>query len=164
MLPDSGRHHSCWIRWRECPRQPRNAAHDLLCLPSVPFFTEPASIPQQSCTSMWFSRPIFLASLWSFDPSSVHLILHLIPKVDSRTFLTKDRPMRGPVGPSLEQRGKIFSASWILVVRNMRAFKLLVAISLLCVKSLSENGAITLVENTDPVVLKTLDFFSYMRP
>lgn len=38
------------------------------------------------------------------------------------------------------------------------------AISLLSSKSLPTNEAISLFEDTDPVMLKTLGFFSYMSP
>lgn len=93
-------------------------SNNLLYLPLAPFFAEPASTPQQSSTTISFSGPIFLAPFWSFAPNSVPLIFHLIPTVNSRTFLIKNRPMRGPVGLFPEQRGKISSTFWILMVKE----------------------------------------------
>lgn len=46
----------------------------------------------------------------------------------------------------------------------MGYFNLIVAISLLNSKSLPSNEAVSLFGNADPVMLKTLGFFSYMSP
>ena len=119
-----------------------------------PFCSNPAP-------SMLFGGPVFLATglslaIWP----RLGLTLLLLATDDSKMFLAEGRPMRLP--PETFSGAFLSLGSW--VVKNMWSFNLIVAISLLSSKSLPTNEAISLFENADPVMLKTLCFFSYMNP
>ena len=118
-----------------------------------PFCSNPAP-------SMLSGEPVFLATglslvIWP----RFGLTLLLLATDVSKMFLTEDRPMRVP--PETFSGAFLPLGSW--VVKNMWYFNLVVAISLLSSKSLPTNEAVSL-ENADPVMLKTLGFFSYMSP